>query len=155
VDLVPDATESGYSSWRRRAVTAFIVFWLMFQIGVPLVQKFELPGFHYRWARYSWGMFSRLGARYEIELFRTRNGGTREPIPEMSRYVRGYRSPEPMARYAAYWTEDELLDRLSRLVTFIARERHDGYTYVAAVQWLRYQRADLPARSERRAESRP
>jgi hypothetical protein len=60
-----------------------------------------------------------------------------------------------MARYAAYWTEDELLDRLSRLVTFIARERHDGYTYVASVQWLRYQRPDLPARSERRAESRP
>ena len=154
VGAVPHATESAPSGWRRHAAVTFIVLWLAVQLLVPLVQKFELPGLHYRWARYSWAMFSRPGPRYEIRLFRTRYGGSAEPIPEVGRYVRGYRSPEPMARYAPYWTEDELLDRLSRLVTHIARDRRDGYTYVAAVRWIRYQRVDLPVYTERRADSR-
>jgi hypothetical protein len=154
VAAVPHASESGQSGWRRHAAVAFIVLWLGVQLLVPLVQKFELPGFHYRWARYSWGMFSRLGPRYEIRLYRTRDGGV-EPIPEVGRYVHGYRSPEPMATYAAYWTEDEVLDRFARLVTHIAADRRDGYTYVAAVQWIRYQRTDLPVRTELRAESAP
>jgi len=38
-------------------------------------------------------------------------------------------------------------------VAFIARDRHDGYTYVASVQWLGGQRADLPERSELRAQA--
>ncbi len=152
---VPHATESVPSGWRRHAAAAFIVLWLAVQLLVPLVQKFELPGFHYRWARYSWGMFSRLGPRYEIRLYRTRDGGGAEPIPDVGRYVRDYRSPEAMATYAAYWTEDEVLDRFARLVTHIAGDRRDGYTYVAAVQWIRYQRADLPVRTELRAESAP
>ncbi len=41
----------------------------------------------------------------------------------------------------------------SRLVTHIARDRRDGYTYVAAVRWLRYQRAELPVHTELRADS--
>jgi hypothetical protein len=155
VGTVPQQTRSDLSGWRRHAAAAFIVVWLGVQILIPLVQKFELPGFQYRWARYSWGMFSRLGPRYEVRLFRTRGGGGAEPIPEMARYVRGYRSPEPMAMYAAYWSEDEVLDRFSRLVAYIARERRDGYAYVAAVEWIRYQRADLPVRMELRAESTP
>jgi hypothetical protein len=71
----------------------------------------------------------------------------------MQRYVRGYRSPEPMRMRASYWSENEVLDRLARLVTFIARDRHDGYTYVASIQWLGGQRADLPERSELRAQA--
>jgi len=147
------ATESAPSGWRRRAAVAFIVVWMVVQIGVPFVQKFELPSLKYRWARYSWAMFSRPGPRYEIRLFRTRAEGPSEPIPEIRRYVRGYRSPDPMSLYAPYWTEDELLDRLARLVTHIARDRRDGYTYVAEVRWLAYQRADLPLRTELRADS--
>jgi hypothetical protein len=46
-----------------------------------------------------------------------------------------------------------VLDRLARLVAFIARDRHDGYTYVASVQWFGGQRADLPERSELRARA--
>jgi hypothetical protein len=155
VSAVPHATGSTLSGWRRHAAAAFILLWLGVQILVPLVQKFELPAFQYRWARYSWGMFSRLGPRYEVRLFRTRGGGGAEPIPDVARYVRGYRSPQPMAMYAAYWSEDEVLDRFSRLVAYIARERRDGYAYIAAVEWIRYQRADLPVRMELRAESTP
>jgi len=71
----------------------------------------------------------------------------------MGRYVRGYRSPDPMRMDAAYWSEDEVLDRLGRLVAFIARDRRDGYTYVATVRWIHGRRADLPQRSELRAQA--
>jgi len=54
---------------------------------------------------------------------------------------------------AAYWSEDEVLDRLGRLVAFIARDRRDGYTYVATVRWIHGRRADLPQRSELRAQA--
>jgi len=123
-----DAPPSGLSGWRRRGAAAFIVLWIAVQALVPLWQKFPPPDFHYRWARYSWGMFSSIGPRYEVRLFRTRGTGAEQPIPEMPRYVRGYRSPEPM-------------------------RMRDGYTYVASVQWLGGQRADLPERSELRAQA--
>lgn len=148
-----DASPSGLSGWHRRGAATFIVLWIAVQILVPLWQKFPPPDFHYRWARYSWGMFSSIGPRYEVRLFRTRGTGGEEPIPEMPRYVRGYRSPEPMRMRAIYWSEDEALDRLARLVAFIARDRHDGYTYVASVQWLGGQRADRPERSELRVQA--
>ena len=152
---VMDRGHSEVSEWRRYATTAFIVLWLGIQIVVPLLQKFELPTFRYRWARYSWAMFSRLGPRYEVTLFRTRGAGDPEPVPEIGRYVRGYRSPEPMSMTAAYWSEDEVHDRFSRLVTYLARERRDGYTYVASIHWIRYQRVDVPPRVEFRAKAAP
>ena len=141
------------SRWRRRAAGAFIVLWLGVQIVVPFVQKFEFPTFRYRWSRFSWAMFSRPGPRYEVTLYRTGGAAGVEPIPEMGRYVRGYRSPEPMAMIAAYWSEDEVADRFSRLVTYIAQTRHDGFTYVASIRWIRYQRSDLPDRVEFRAKA--
>jgi hypothetical protein len=141
------------SRWARHATAAFIVLWLAVQIGVPLVQKFELPTFRYRWARFSWAMFSRLAPRYEVQLFRTRGAGDPEPIPDIDRDVRGFRSPEPMRTIAYYVTEDEIIDRFSRLVAHLARERRDGYTYVASIRWTAYQRADMPARVELRAEA--
>jgi hypothetical protein len=146
---------TGTSGWRRRGAAAFIVVWLSVQVLVPLLQKFEPPDFHYRWARYSWGMFSSIGTRYEVRLLRTRGSGGAEPIPEVGRYVRGYRSPEPMRMRAAYWSEAEVLDRFSRLVSFIARDRHDGYTYVASIQWIRGPRADEPLHTEFRAQAAP
>src|SRR5207247_10226969 len=91
-----DTPPSGLSGWRRRGAAAFIVLWIAVQALVPLWQKFPPPDFHYRWARYSWGMFSSIGPRYEVRLFRTRGTGAEQPIPEMPCYVRGYRSPEPM-----------------------------------------------------------
>jgi hypothetical protein len=137
VSAVPHATGSTLSGWRRHAAAAFILLWLGVQLVLPLVQKLDLdrPGSPYRYARYSWAMFSRLVPRYEVSLYRTRAAGAREPIPDIGRYVRGYRSPEPMPLIAIYSSEEEVLDRFSRLVTAVAQERRDGYTYVASIRW--------------------
>jgi hypothetical protein len=134
---VLDATGSEARGWRRLAAAAFIVVWLSVQIVVPLLQKLDIerPGSPYRYARYSWAMFSRLVPRYEVSIFRVRAGGPREPIPDIGRYVRGYRSPDPMPLLAIYSSEEEVLDRYARLVEAIARERRDGYTYVASIRW--------------------
>jgi hypothetical protein len=152
---------TGTSRWGRRGAAAFIALWLSIQVLVPWLQKFPPPDFQYRWARYSWGMFSFVGSRYEVRLFRTADRGDTEPIPEMGRYVRGYRSPEPMRLRTVYWSEAEVLDRFSRLVSFIARDRRDGYTYVASIQWTRPRRGDQsapihqPAQSEIRVHAAP
>ena len=147
------SSTSELSGWRRRGAAAFIVLWIGVQVLIPFWQKFSPPDLRYRWARYSWGMFSQIRPRYEVRVFRTRGGGAEEPIPEIERYVRGYRSPGPMRLAAAYWSEDEVLDRLGRLVAFIARDRRDGYTYVATVRWIQGRRAGLPERSELRAQA--
>ena len=134
---MPHETESTLTGWRRHAAVAFITLWLAVQIAVPLAQKLDLGASPspYRYARYSWAMFSRLVPRYEVTLYRTRAGGGREPIPDIDRWVHGYRSPEPMPMSAIYTSEGEVLDRFSGLVGAIARERRDGYTYVATVRW--------------------
>jgi hypothetical protein len=142
----------GAARWRRAATGTFIVAWLAVQIVVPFVQKFELPSLRYRYARYSWAMFSRLGPRYEVSVFRVRGTGEPEPIPDIDRVVRGYRSPDPMSMIATYWSEDEVHDRFSRLVAHLARERRDGYTYVASIRWIRYHADGVPGVVEFRAD---
>ena len=146
---------TGTSGWRRRGVAVFIAVWLSVQVLVPLLQKFAPPDFQYRWARYSWGMFSLIGSTYEVQLFRTQGDGGVEPVPEVGRYVRGYRSPDPMRMRTVYWSEAEALDRFSRLLSFIARDRHDGYTYVAYIRWTRVPPGDLPAHTEIRVHAAP
>jgi len=139
--------------WRRHAAKAFIVAWLSIQIVTPVVQKFELPAFRYRWARFGWAMYSRLVPRYEVRLFRVSGAGPTEPIPTIDRYVRGYRSPEPMTMLALYVSEDEVHDRFSRLISYVAREQRDGYTYVASIRWTDYPPAGMPTVVEFRATS--
>jgi len=146
---------TGTSGWRRRGAAAFIALWLSVQVLVPLLQKFDPPEFRYRWARYSWGMFSLIWSRYEVRLFRTRGDGGPEPIPEVARYVRGYRSPDLMRMRTVYWSEAEALDRFARLLSFIARDQHDGYTYVASIRWIRIPPDDLPAHTEIRVHAAP
>jgi hypothetical protein len=125
------------SGWRRHVASAFIVVWLSVQIGVPIVQKLdaERPDSPYRYARYSWAMFSRLVPRYELSLYRVRGSAAPEPIPNIGHYVKGYRSPQPMRLMAIYSSEEEVIDRYGRLVGTIAAERRDGYTYVAFIRW--------------------
>jgi hypothetical protein len=156
VSPVPHATGSELSGWRRHAAVGFIALWLGVQLAVPLAQKLDLerPGSPYRYARYSWAMFSRLVPRYEVSLYRTRAGGGREEIPDVGRYVRGYRSPDPMPMIAIYSSEDEVLDRFARLVTTIARDRRDGYTYVASIRWTAHRPGTLDA-VELRADGAP
>jgi hypothetical protein len=139
---------------RRHVTHGFIVAWLVVQIGVPFVQKFDPPALQPRWARYSWAMFSRLRPRYEVRLFRTRDGEP-EPIPDIGREVRGYRSPGPMRMTARYVSEDEVHDRFARLVDHLARRRRDGATYVASIRWTAHQRPDVPGVSEFRARAAP
>ena len=153
--MLASFTDSEICGWRRYGTAAFIVVWISVQVVVPLVEKFDLrgPGVRYRYARYSWAMFSRLVPRYEVSLFRTRGVGDREAIPEIAHYVRGYRSPDPMPMIAIYSSEDEVLDRFTRLVRAIARERRDGYTYVASIRWTAHRPglsdgAELMARAE-------
>jgi hypothetical protein len=141
------------SAWQRLATTAFIAVWLFGQIVVPLVQKFDPPTWRYRWARFSWAMYSRLGPRYEVRLFRTRGAGGAEAIPDIGRYVRGYRSPEPMPMIALYWSEEEVHGRFSRLVDHVARERRDGYTYVASIRWTAYHHSGVSSLMEFRARA--
>lgn len=135
--MAVNSSGSGLQGWRRYAAAAFIGVWLSIQIGAPLAQKFGFDplGLRYRYARYSWAMFSRPVPRYEVSLFRTRGAGAREPIPGIERFVRGYRSPAPMPMVAIYSSEDEVLERFTRLVTAMARERRDGYAYVASIRW--------------------
>jgi hypothetical protein len=94
---VTDTAGSGVRGWRRYAALTFITVWLAVQVTVPLVQKLGLDPFapRYRYARYSWAMFSRPVPRFEVSIFRTRGVGDREPVPGIDRYVRGYRSTHP------------------------------------------------------------
>jgi hypothetical protein len=134
---VDTAANSSVQGWRRYAAVAFISVWLCVQLVVPLTQKLGVDPFalRYRYARYSWAMFSRPVPRFEVSIFRMRAGGDREPVPGIERYVRGYRSPAPMPMIAIYSSDAEVLDRFTRLVTTLARERHDGYAYVASIRW--------------------
>jgi hypothetical protein len=134
---VVDTAGSRVQGWRRYAALAFIGAWLGVQLAVPLVQKLGVDPFapRYRYARYSWAMFSRPVPRFEVSIFRTRGAGEREPVPGIERYVRGYRSPAPMPMIAIYSSDEEVLDRFTRLVSTLARERHDGYAYVASIRW--------------------
>jgi len=133
------ADTAGFSvrGWRRYAALTFIAVWLAIQVTVPLVQKLGGDPFapRYRYARYSWAMFSRPVPHFEVSIFRTRGAGDREPVPGIDRYVRGYRSPAPMPMIAIYSSDAEVLDRFTRLVTTLARDRHDGYAYVALIRW--------------------
>lgn len=123
--------------WRRQIASVFIVGWLTVQVGVPLLQKLDAERLDspYRYARYSWAMFSRLVPRYELRLYRVRGAGGPEPIPDIGHYVKGFRSPGPMPLVAIYSSEEEVIDRYGRLVGMIAADRRDGYTYVASIRW--------------------
>jgi hypothetical protein len=153
---VAHSAATGVTGLRQFAIVAFIVIWVTVQVAVPLIQKFELDrsGLPYRYTRYSWAMFSRLVPRYEVSLYRTRGTGDREQIPDISRYVSGYRSPDPMPKLAIYTSEAEVLGRYRGLIETIARERRDGYTYVAAIRWTAHPPGTAD-RSELRVDATP
>ena len=129
------------------------MFWIVFQVAAPFFQKFELPSFRYRYARFSWAMYSRLVPVYELRLFRLNKAGQEEAIPGIERYVKGYQSPGPMRKRLVYMTPQEFRERLERLATFIAKERQDGCSYVASVRWIKYADPQLPERWEFRADA--
>jgi hypothetical protein len=136
------------SGGRRYLVRAFIILWLTVQTVGPFVQKFEIPSFRYRYARFSWAMFTRALPVYDAALFRINETGEREPIPDIDRYIPGYQSPNPMRLKVHYLTVEEVQDRFARLITQIARDRSDGYVYVASIHWIKSVNPAVPDRWE-------
>ena len=81
---------------RRRLISGFIVVWLAAQIIVPFVRKFDFPRLRYRYATFSWAMYSKPALVYDVSLFRRGKPGQSEAIPNVRQFVQGYQSPEPM-----------------------------------------------------------
>lgn len=153
---MPDSTTVRTKpAFHRAQVSLFIALWIAVQVIIPFTQKFELPSLRYRYGRFSWAIFSRLVPVYEARLFRVNRAGQQEAIPDIDRCVAGYRSPEPMRRDAMYVTPQEVQDRLTRLVTYIARERRDGYEYVASVRWIKHRGPEVSEQWEFRTLAAP
>jgi hypothetical protein len=58
-----------------------------------------------------------------------------------------------MTMLALYVSEDEVHDRFSRLISYVAREQRDGYTYIASIRWTEHPPAGVPTVVEFRATS--
>lgn len=130
---------------KRCLVNGFIVFWLAVQILIPFVRKFDFPHFRYRYATFSWAMYSKPALIYEISLFRINASGQREAIPNSGKILYGYRSPEPMQQREYYLSEAQVQERFERLVTSIARQMKNGHGYGVSVRWIRTLRPHWPA----------
>ncbi len=123
---------------RRRLISGFIVTWLAVQIMVPFVRKFDFPSFRYRYATFSWAMYSKPALVYDVSLFRTGKApGQFEPIPNIGQFVHGCQSPEPMRTHEYYRSEAEIQERFTRLITHIAGKAGDGHKYVVKIHWIR------------------
>ncbi len=122
---------------RRRLISGFIVVWLAAQIIVPFVRKFDFPSFRYRYATFSWAMYSKPALVYDVSLFRSGKPGQSEAIPNVEQFVYEYQSPQPMRMREYYRSESEVQERFARLITHIARRSDDGHTYVVSIHWIR------------------
>ena len=127
-----DATRRAARSSMRLA-NLCIVGWLGLQLVVPFVLKFDLRTGEYHYSRWAWAMFSRLPLEYEVELYRESAAGAREPWPDLDDIWRGVQTGRRVdTRYAS---RSEVEDRFAALVAHVARERRDGWTYVAELRW--------------------
>ena len=116
---------------RRRLIGLGIALWLGLQIGVPLVRKFELPTLRYRYASYSWAMFSRPSDPKTLDLHRRNASGRREPIPGLDRFV----SDIPGQPWRMPYRSDAEIDAwITRLVEHIAERSEAGWEYVAVLR---------------------
>ncbi len=100
-------------------------------------------------------MYSKPGSNLDLSFYRTKPGSDlQEPIPDIHKYVAGYRSPEPMNLWLARRTDHEAVEHFAKLIRFIAAERNDGYAYVVAGHWKQKNDVDLPEQWEFRSEGR-
>ena len=118
---------------RRRLIGVGIALWLGFQIGVPLVRKFELPSLRYRYTTYTWGMFSRPADRKTLDLHRRNASGQREPIPGLDRFVSDVPAPGQSWR-VPYRSDAEIEAWVTLLVEHIAERSEAGWEYVAVLR---------------------
>ena len=133
---------------RRRLISGFIIAWLAVQIIVPFVRKIDFPHFRYRYATFSWAMYSKPALIYDVSLFRTDKPAQSEAIPTMGQFVYGYQSPQPMRIREYYRSRDEVQEWFARLITDIARRAHDNRTYVVSIRWLKPPELNQPAQWE-------
>ena len=121
---------------KRCLVSGFIVAWLAVQIIVPFVRKFDFPRFHYRYATFSWAMYSKPALVYDVSLFRADKSTPSEAIPNVGQFVDGYRSPEPMRMREYYRSRAQVQERFALLITQIAKQTDDGRSYVVSIHWI-------------------
>ena len=133
---------------QRVLIIFFVLGWIVLQVVFPFFQKFELPSLKFRYARFSWGMYSRLVPVYEMRFLRINSAGQEEAIPDINHYVKGYQSPDPMIRRAIYAKPEEILNRQQRLVTFMAEQHQDGYRYKVNIRWIKYADPNVPEQWE-------
>ncbi len=133
---------------RRRLISGFIVIWLAVQIMVPFVRKFDFPSFHYRYATFSWAMYSKPALVYDVSLFRTDKPAQSEAIPNVGQFVHEYQSPQPMRMREYYRSRHEVQEQFARLITHIARRADDSRTYVVSIHWLSPLELNQPAQWE-------
>ena len=132
---------------RKYLISAWIVIWLAIQILVPLFRKFDLPHLRYRYATFSWAMYSKPALLYDVSLFRINPLGQKESIPHIEQFVRGTHSPQPMRMREYYRSETEIKERLTRLVAHIARHEPDHDRRIGvSVQWIRKLSPEEPVR---------
>lgn len=134
-ETTENAGKSTGKARSRAAVALFIVAWLAVQILVPFVRKFELPGFRYRFATFSWAMFSHEPVRYSVTLFRISDEGRREPIPGIDLVAPGFATPEQQ-RFDSYRSIKQIQAWYRALIEHVAERAGDGRTYGVSVRWL-------------------
>lgn len=121
---------------RRNLISILIVVWLSLQIAIPFARKFGTFPFHYQYATFSWAMFSKPAIRYEVSIFRKNRDGVKEAIPDIGRFVYGYRSPELMKQRNHYRSPAEIKDRFAQLVRHIAERSDSNFQYSVEIRWV-------------------
>lgn len=123
---------------RHRLVRTFITAWLAVQVGVPLVRKFGPPDWpRYRYATFSWAMFSRINQHFEVTAFR-REAGTseRQPVPRMDLYARGFNDEGVRVVPAeAYRTREQVKEHFAALARHVAGRRADEAWYGVSIRF--------------------
>ncbi len=123
------------SSKRELLILIFIAVWIFVQMAIPFIRKFELSPFKYRYATYSWAMFSKPALRYEVSFFRKKPGGEKEAIPDMNKFDFRYRSPESTSRNEYYQSTAEIKNRFRQLIQYIAQHEDPNFKYGVLLRW--------------------
>ncbi len=122
---------------KHQLILVLIVAWLLIQTAVPFFRKFNLAPFQYRYATFSWAMYSKPALHYEVSLFRKNKHGQKEPIPNIERFVYGYQSLQSMPQREYYQTAAEIKDRFIRLVNYITAQEDPKFQYGVSIRWIK------------------
>jgi len=124
-----------------------LIVWLVLQIGIPFFRKFGTFPFTYRYATYSWAMFSKPRVHYEVSLFRRNSNGDKETIPDVAQFTSEYHSAKTRAS-DYYRTPAEIKDRFTHLVNYIAEREDPNFEYGVSIHWVTLFDPNEPAQWE-------